>query len=172
MCADVRHHGWLSPDNGAVWLTAIAARLSAAVPANADTYIANAVAGRDELAALSIEMGGILDPVRERNFIVFHDAYQYFEQAFEIPASGAISLSDASDPSPSRISGIQARVTEQDVTCVLSEPQFDPGIVAAGMDGSEARTGVLYPLGSDLEPGPDLCRQLLRNLAATMAGCL
>ena len=165
-------HAWLSPDNGAVWLNAIAAQLSAADPDNAGAYFANAAAGREELAALSAEIDGILDPVRGRNFIVFHDAYQYFETAFDFPASGAISLSEASDPSPARIAEIQARVVEQGVTCVLSEPQFDPGIVATVMDGSDARTGVLDPLGSDLEPGPDLYNNVLRNLATTLAGCL
>jgi zinc transport system substrate-binding protein len=165
-------HAWLSPDNGAVWLNAIAAQLSAADPDNAGAYFANAAAGREELAVLSAEINGILDPVRGRNFIVFHDAYQYFEMAFDFPASGAISVSDASDPSPVRIAQIQSRVAEQGVTCVLSEPQFDPGIVAAVMDGSEANTGVLDPLGSDLEPGPDLYGNVLRNLAKAIADCL
>jgi zinc transport system substrate-binding protein len=165
-------HAWLSPDNGAVWLNAIAAQLSAADPENAGAYFANAEEGREELAALSTEINGILDPVRGRNFIVFHDAYQYFETAFDFPASGAISVSDASDPSPARIAEIQARVAEQGVTCVLSEPQFDPGIVDAVMDGSEASTGVLDPLGSDLEPGPDLYGNVLRNLATALADCL
>ncbi|PKQ12866.1 MAG: zinc transporter [Alphaproteobacteria bacterium HGW-Alphaproteobacteria-1] len=165
-------HAWLSPDNGAVWLNAIAAHLSAADPDNAGTYFANAVAGRNELAALRAEINGILEPVRGRNFIVFHDAYQYFETAFEFFASGAISLSDATRPSPARIAEIQARVAEQNVTCVLSEPQFAPGIVAAVMDGSEAKTGVLDPLGSDLVPGPALYGNVLRNLAKALADCL
>jgi zinc transport system substrate-binding protein len=165
-------HAWLSPDNGAVWLNAIAAGLSAADPDNAGAYFANAAAGREELVALSTEINGILDPVRGRNFIVFHDAYQYFEAAFDFPASGAISVSDAADPSPARIDEIQVRVAEQGVTCVLSEPQFDPGIVDAVMDGSEARTGVLDPLGSDLNPGPDLYGNVLRNLATALADCL
>jgi zinc transport system substrate-binding protein len=165
-------HAWLSPDNGAVWLNAIAAQLSAADPDNAGAYFANAAAGREELATLSAEINEILDPVRGQNFIVFHDAYQYFETAFDFPASGAISVSDASDPSPARVAEIQARVAEQGVSCVLSEPQFDPGIVAAVMDGSEANTGVLDPLGSDLEPGQDLYGNVLRNLATALANCL
>lgn len=165
-------HAWLSPDNGAVWLNAIAAQLSMADPENAGAYFANAAAGQDELVALSTEINGILDPVRGRNFIVFHDAYQYFETAFNFPASGAISISDASDPSPARIAEIQARVTEQGVSCVLSEPQFNPGIVATVMGGSEARTGVLDPLGSDLAQGPDLYGNMLRNLAKALANCL
>ncbi|MEX0970798.1 MAG: zinc ABC transporter substrate-binding protein [Paracoccaceae bacterium] len=165
-------HAWLSPDNAAVWLNAIAAKLSAVDPDNAGAYFANAAAGREELAALSGEINAILEPVRGRNFIVFHDAYQYFETAFDFPASGAISVSDASAPSPARIAEIQARVTDQRVSCVLSEPQFNPGIVAAVMEGSEASTGILDPLGSDLEPGPELYANMLRNLATTLADCL
>ena len=83
-----------------------------------------------------------------------------------------ISLSDASDPSPARIAEIQARVAELDVTCVLSEPQYSPGVVAAVMEGSDTQTGVLDPLGSDLAPGPALYPQVLRNLASALADCL
>ncbi|QPM92480.1 zinc ABC transporter substrate-binding protein [Pseudooceanicola algae] len=165
-------HAWLSPDNAEVWLNAIAAALSAQDPDNAGAYYANAAAGRAELVDLRTEIEGTLDQVRGENFIVFHDAYQYFEMAFDFPASGAISVSDASDPSPARIAEIQTRIAEQNVTCIMSEPQFNPGIVASVMDGSEAHTGVMDPLGADLEPGADLYPQLLRNLATSLAECL
>lgn len=165
-------HVWLSPVNAATWMNTIEKALSASDPENAGAYRANAAAGQAELAALSSEIEALLAPLRDRRYIVFHDAYQYFEHAFDIPASGAISLSNASDPSPARIAGIQARVAEQGVTCVLSEPQFDPGIVATVLDGTSARTGVLDPLGSDLEPGPALYPRMLRNLAETLANCL
>ncbi|MBU2961447.1 zinc ABC transporter substrate-binding protein [Citreicella sp. C3M06] len=165
-------HAWLSLDNGAAWLNAIAAALSAADPDNAGAYYANAAAGRAELSDLRTEINAILEPVRGGNFIVFHDAYQYFEAAFDFPASGAISVSDATDPSPSRIAEIQARVAEQNVSCIMSEPQFNPGIVASVMDGSDARSGVMDPLGSSLTPGADLYPQLLRDLATSLADCL
>ncbi|OSQ47593.1 zinc ABC transporter substrate-binding protein [Marivita geojedonensis] len=165
-------HAWLSPENAAFWLTEIADKLASADPENADTYRSNAEAGREELAVLSSEISAALDPVRDRNFIVFHDAYQYFERSFEMPASGAISLSDASDPSPARISEIQDRVADLGVTCVLSEPQFDPGLVASVMEGSDARTAVLDPLGSNLDPGAALYPQMMKNLATTLAECL
>lgn len=165
-------HAWLSPDNGAAWLNAIAAALSAADPENAGAYFANAAAGREELADLRNEIDSILEPVRGGNFVVFHDAYQYYEMAFDIPASGAISISDAADPSPARIAEIQGRVADQNVSCIMAEPQFNRGIVDAVMEGSDARTGVMDPLGADLEPGADLYPQLLRNLATSLADCL
>lgn len=164
-------HAWLSPTNATTWLNLIAAELSAADPDNAGTYFANAAAGRDEMAALGAEVNGILEPVRDLDFIVFHDAFQYFETDFDLPASGAISLSDASDPSPARIVEIQNRVREEGIDCVLSEPQFNPGLVATVLDGTDAKTAVIDPLGVDLEPGPSLYPQLIRNLAAALADC-
>ncbi len=165
-------HVWLSPENAAAWLNTIATKLSAADPDNAGAYYANAAAAQDELTALSQEIDTTLAPMRGKNFVVFHDAYQYFEDSFDIPASGAISISDASDPSPARIAEIQTRVAQQGITCVLSEPQFDPGVVSAVLQGSEVKTGVLDPLGSSLTPGPDLYPQMLRNLAQALAACL
>jgi zinc transport system substrate-binding protein len=165
-------HVWLSPANAALWLDLIAARLSAADPANAGAYFANAAAGKAELAVMETEIAAILDPLRGGRFVVFHDAYQYFEAAFDFPASGAISLSDATDPSPARIAEIQARVAGEGIACVLSEPQFNPGIVAVVMEGTEARTAVLDPLGTALEPGAALYPAMMRGLAASLAGCL
>ena len=175
---DGHHHGehdphaWLSPENASVWLNTIAAALSAADPDNAGTYFANAAAGREDLAALTDEIDGILDPVRGKSFVVFHDAYQYFETEFDFPASGAISLSDATDPSPARIAEIQARVADEGIECVLSEPQFNQSLVATVMDGTQAKTAVIDPLGVGLEPGPEFYPQLLRNLATSLADCL
>ena len=100
-----------------------------------ETYRRNAAAGRAEIDAVMGQVATLLVPVRDMNFLMYHDAIQYFEARFGLRALGAISQSDASDPSPARIAEIQARVAEQGVTCVLSEPQFDPGIVAAVMDG-------------------------------------
>jgi zinc transport system substrate-binding protein len=165
-------HAWLSPDNARTWMNVIAAELSAADPENAGAYFANAAAGRAEIEVLKGEISAVLEPVRGVSFVVFHDAYQYFESAFDISASGAISLGDASDPSPARIAEIQDRVRDEGIDCVLSEPQFNPGIVAVVMDGTDAKTGVIDPLGSDLEVGANLYPQLLRNLATTLAGCM
>ncbi|QCO55144.1 zinc transporter [Pseudorhodobacter turbinis] len=165
-------HAWLSPQNASNWLNVIAAQLSAADPDNAGTYFANAAAGRTELATLTSDVNAMLEPVRSGRFIVFHDAYQYFENDFNFPASGAISVSDASDPSPSRIAEIRERITTEGIDCVLAEPQFNPGLVATVLEGSDAKTAVIDPLGSDLEIGPALYPQMIRNLASNLAGCL
>ena len=165
-------HAWLSPKNAMTWLEVIAGRLSAVDPVNSGAYLANAASGRAAIEALMDEVDATLDPVRGRAFIVFHDAYQYFETDFDISASGAISISDASDPSPARIAEIRGQIAEQGVDCVLAEPQFNPGLVATVLRGSDAQMGIVDPLGADLELGAELYQQLIRNLSNALAECL
>ena len=165
-------HTWLSPKNAMTWLNAIAGQLSAVDPDNAGAYYANAAAGRAEIEVLMGDVTAILDPLRNGRFIVFHDAYQYFEQDFNFPASGALSISDASDPSPARIAEIRDRIAEQGIDCVLAEPQFNPGLIATVLDGTDAQTGILDPIGSDLEPGSALYPDMIRNLAKALASCM
>ena len=165
-------HAWLSVENAQTWLNLVAGKLSAADPENAGVYFANAAEARAEIDALVKEVNSILEPVRGRNFVVFHDAYQYFETSFDFPAAGAISLGDASDPSAARIAEIQGRVRNEGINCVLSEPQFNPNLVETVLSGTDAKTGIIDPLGSNLEPGPKLYGDLIRNMAKALAGCL
>ena len=60
----------------------------------------------------------------------------------------------------------------QNVSCVLAEPQFNPGIVDTVLAGTDAKTGVIDPLGFKLEPGPELYTQLIRKMAKTITDCL
>ena len=164
-------HAWLSPQIAKVWLNVIAAKLSEVDPDNAAKYFSNAKSARDNVDSLVSEVNSILDPMRDKKFVVFHDAYQYFERDFGISASGAISLTDASDPSPARLAEIRKRVVDEAVECVLAEPQFNQGTVNAVVDGTKANTTVIDPLGVKLEAGPSLYENLIRNLATNLAKC-
>ena len=165
-------HAWLSIDNAQSWLNVIAAKLSAVDPENAGVYYGNAASAIAELDAVEKEINATLDPVRGNRFVVFHDAYQYFENSFEFFAAGAISLSDASDPSAARIAEVQGRIKNEGIDCILSEPQYNANMVATVLSGTDAKTGVIDPLGSSLEPGPNLYTELVYDMAETLAGCL
>jgi zinc transport system substrate-binding protein len=165
-------HAWLSPKNAMAWLDVIASRLSDVDPVNSDAYLANAASGRAAIEALMDDVETTLAAVCGREFIVFHDAHQYFETDFDFPASGAISMSDASDPSPSRIAEIRGEIAEHGVACVLAEPQFNPGLVATVLRGSDARMGIADPLGAELELGLKFYPQLIRSLSRALTECM
>ena len=165
-------HAWLSPENAKLWLNIIASKLSVSDPENAATYFMNAAAGQAEIEAMIAEVKATLKPVQGGKFVVFHDAYQYFENDFDFYASGAISLGDSSDPSPARIEKVQKRIRDEGIQCVLAEPQFKKGLVATVMEGSDATASVIDPLGTELEAGPKLYTQLIKNMAKTLRNCL
>jgi zinc transport system substrate-binding protein len=165
-------HAWLSTSNAKTWLNVIAAKLSSVDPSNAGTYFANASQARNELDALDAEINAMLGPVRGGKFIVFHDAYQYFEAVYDIPASGAISLGDASDPSAARIAEIANRIKTENIDCVLSEPQFNARLVKTVMGATDAKTQVIDPIGFGIESGSSLYPKLIRSMAQSLVDCL
>ena len=168
----IDQHLWLDPRNAVVFADAIAATLGEMDPANAAAYAANAEAFDAEMAALSAEVAATIAPARGKPFIVFHDAYQYFENRFDIPAVGSVALHDAEAPGAARVAEIRDRARRDGVVCAFSEPQFPPKLLATITEGTEVRTAALDPEGVGLTPGETLYPTLIRDLAADLAACL
>lgn len=169
---EVDMHVWLDPMNAKAMAHEIAETLAAADPDNAALYEANAAGLSDKLDGLTAELTAELKPVKDAGFIVFHDAYQYFEHRFGLNAAGSITVSPDVMPGADRLREIQAKIRELNATCVFAEPQFEPKLVTVATEGSEAQTGVLDPLGAAIKPGPDLYFEVLRGMAASFKGCL
>ena len=165
-------HIWLDPANAIAMVDAIAAALSEADGAHAETYAANAKATKDRLSRLQDEIVSATAPLKEKRYIVFHDAYQYFEKRFGLSASGAISIHPENPPGAKGIRDIQQRIADAKVQCVFSEPQFDNKLVNLVIEGTDVKTGVMDPIGASLQPGPMFYDELLRGLVASMKGCL
>ncbi|GAA5665301.1 high-affinity zinc uptake system protein ZnuA [Brucella sp. NBRC 14130] len=165
-------HFWLDPQNGKVLATDIAKTLGASDPEHAEQYEKNARDYGEKIDALTREIASELEPVKDKPFIVFHDAYQYFENRFGVKAAGSITVSPEKAPGAARIKEIHDKIKSLGATCVFSEPQFEPKLVKTVIDGPEARTGILDPLGAELKDGPDLYPQLIRNLADSLKTCL
>lgn len=165
-------HFWLDPENAKLMVAHIAQTLSAADPDNAAAYAANAEAEAARLDALSAELTATLAPVADKPFIVFHDAYQYFENRFGLTVAGTVTVSPEAMPGAARIDELRAKVGELGATCVFAEPNFEPAIVRTIVEGTEAKAGTLDPEGSALTEGPDLYPELLRSLANGLVECL
>jgi zinc transport system substrate-binding protein len=165
-------HLWLDPDNAAAMVDAIAAALAEVDPDHAETYRANAAAVRADLSALTAEVGSRLAPVDDIPFIVFHDAYRYFENRFDLAAVGAITVTPGAPPGAARLAEIRATLERTGAVCVFAEPQFEPRVVQVITEGTGARAGTLDPVGADLSPGPDLYPTMIRRLAGSLHDCL
>ena len=165
-------HVWLDPINAKAIVHEIEEALVKADPKNAKKYEANAVRMAEKLDQLVTELRVQLQPVQGKGFIVFHDAYQYFEQPFGVAAIGSITVSPEVMPGAERVKALREKIRGLRATCVFSEPQFEPKLVRTLVDGTGAQTGVLDPLGSSLTKGPDLYFELLREMARSLKECL
>ncbi|WEK03132.1 MAG: zinc ABC transporter substrate-binding protein [Candidatus Devosia phytovorans] len=165
-------HFWLDPENAKLMVTQIATTLSEADPDNAAAYQANAEAESTRLDALETELTATLAPVADRPFVVFHDAYQYFEARFGLTLAGSVTVTPDVTPGAARIDELKAKVSTLGATCVFAEPNFEPTIIKAITEGTEAKSGVLDPEGGALEEGVELYPTLLRGLASSLVDCL
>jgi zinc transport system substrate-binding protein len=165
-------HIWLDPENAKMMTTAIAAALIKVDTENAAIYNANATRQIAALDQLESEIKTTLDPVKNKPFIVFHDAYQYFERRFDMNAVGSISDYSATPPSAQRLEEIRNKIKSSTAECVFREPQFSDAAVSAVTEGSTAKFGVLDPIGAALTPGKTAYSELLRSLARNFITCL
>jgi zinc transport system substrate-binding protein len=165
-------HLWLDPANAKAIVSLAEARLSALDPANAQRYQSNAAALQQRLDALDAGLRQRLGPVRGLPFVVFHDAYQYFERRYALSAIGSITVSPEHLPGAQRIQSIHDKVARLGARCVFSEPQFEPRLVQTVIEGTQARTAVLDPEGAALRAGPELYFTLMDGLADALATCL
>lgn len=164
-------HLWLSPDNAQRIVSAVYTALAKLDPVNAERYRANAATLDQRIIALEKALQVQLAPVSERPYVVFHDAYRYFEEAFGLHSVAAIAVSPERSPGARRIVEIRNRIRDGAI-CVFSEPQFRPDIVEVVLEGSQARHGVLDPLGTSLAPGKDQWFGLMRSMANNLVDCL
>ena len=165
-------HLWLSPGNAGRLVDAVADALAGVDPDNAGVYRLNARALHERIDRLDAELMSGLGKVQEKPYIVFHDAYQLFEKHYGLNPAGSVVINPERMPGARRIHDLRERLAESGVQCVFSEPQFEPGLVATITEGTQARSGLLDPIGADLEPGPDAWFQLMRNLATALVECL
>ncbi|MGQ3046392.1 MAG: zinc ABC transporter substrate-binding protein [Niveispirillum sp.] len=165
-------HVWLDPLNAKAITDLIAARLSALDPARAPAYQANAARQKQSIDALDAEMRAALSPLKDRPFIVFHDAYHYLEDRYGLNAAGAITVSPDQPPGAARLSALRERINQAGAVCIFAEPQFEPALVRTLAQGTKARTGVLDPEGANIPDGPNLYGQLMRFNLRSLVDCL
>ena len=165
-------HIWLDPDNAIKIVRKINKELSLFFPKNAMIYNDNSSKLINEIESLKIELKKELLPIKDKPYIVFHDAYQYFERAFELNAIGSIALENDVASSPKQISFIKDKILKSQATCVFQEPQFDSKLVNTVVEGTKARIGILDPIGVNIVEKENFYLQLLRNMTKSLKKCL
>ena len=166
-------HIWLNPRNAMAMVRQMGTVLSEVDPGHKTIYQTNVDTVLKRLETLDEELKTKLTPVKGKPYIVFHDAYQYLERHYGLTAMGSITLNPEQRPGTRRLQEIRKHITDHQVICVFSEPQFKPALVNNLVENTTAKSGILDPEGgADLTEGPDAYFQLLTNLASSLSRCL
>jgi zinc transport system substrate-binding protein len=170
--ASVDAHLWLSPRNARVIVEAIRDRLLVIDPSRAAIYRENTEHALARIQAVETVLHKQLAAVRAVPYLVFHDAYQYFELSFALNAVGAVQLSPERTAGARHLHALHEQIHAKQVQCLFSEPQFEPTQVKALAARGEVRLGVLDPLGVGLSPGAEAWPALMQNLGNALVECL
>ena len=162
-------HIWLDPINAKVILFEMSKHLIENDPSNETAYRANLSKAYKEIDKLTKDVTAELN--ESTASIVFHDAYQYFEKRFNVNILGAFTVNTDVMPGAEQLAEIREIIEHDKVSCVFSEPQFNPDIIKAVAKDMNIKTGVIDPLGATLDPGKDLYFDLIRNMSASFKGC-
>ena len=165
-------HVWLSPDNAIKIVQKVNKVLSLYFPENSKIYNDNTTKFIDKIRNLKMELVKELSPIKNKPYIVFHDAYQYFEKTFELNAVGSVALEGDIASSPKQISIIKDKIVKSKASCVFQEPQFDSKLVKIVVEGTDAKIGTLDPLGVNISENKDFYLQLLTNMTKSLKECL
>ena len=162
-------HIWLDPINAKVILNEMVEHLIENDPKNEAKYKSNLSKAIKEIDKLTIDV--MTDLSSSVSSIVFNDAYQYFEERFNVNILGAFTVNTDVMPGAEQLAEIREIIEHDKVACVFSEPQFNPDIIKAVAKDMNIKTGVVDPLGATLNPGKSLYFDLIRNMSASFKGC-
>jgi len=162
-------HIWLDPMNARVIIKEITNQLVKLDSTNAAKYKANSKDAIADIDALTKSIKKDLN--KNSRVVVFHDAYQYFENRFGIKVLGALTVNTDVLPGAEQLAEIREVIEHEKVNCIFSEPQFNPSIIKTIAKDTNIKTGVLDPLGANLDKGKGMYSKLLKNMSSSFKGC-
>ena len=165
-------HIWLDPTNAKLMARAMADQFAAVMPRQADILRANAERLTVQLDRLDREIESELRPHTAKPYVVFHDAYQYFERRYGLSPVGSVTINPDVPPSAKRLTELRAKLKGLRAACVFAEPQFAPKVIDIIVEGTTTRRGLLDPLGATIPAGPAHYETLIRSLASGLKSCL
>jgi zinc transport system substrate-binding protein len=169
--AEADMHVWLDPKNAQRIVSVIVRELSAVFPENRLIYEANGRSLIEKLESLDIRLANALLGMKNKGFIVAHDAYGYFEERYGLYGVGALTFDPDNPPSPKTLHSLRDVIKEGKVTCIFQEPGFSAQWISAVREGSRVHLGILDPEGVTLSPGPEFYETLMENLVHNFKAC-
>jgi len=162
-------HIWLDPINAKEMIHEIAHELGDLDPKNKEIYESNANKTLKSLDKLIEDVNSSVS--KDVSYIVFHDAYQYFEKRFGVSSAGALTLNPDVLPGAKQIADVQDLISDKNIKCIFSEPQYNPKIIETLASDMDITTGIMDPLGAYIDKGNSMYFDLIKQISNSINKC-
>lgn len=165
-------HIWLDPQNAIAMLQYIASELSTRDPEHRATYEQNAKAAEAQFTLLGQSLKEKLSPVKDKPYIVYHDAFQYIEHAYGMNNVGSMTPEPDIPPSAARLKAVAELLIKHRARCIFVEPQVNLATIYPIARFYRLKIGLLDPIGDTEDTGSEAYVYLMNTLADNMKACL
>jgi ABC-type Zn uptake system ZnuABC Zn-binding protein ZnuA len=119
-------HLWMDPENAKIYVAKIRDALIAVDPRHAEEYRQNATAYQAKLEALNDSIASKIKtiPPNHRYMIVFHNAWQYYNDRYGLVTLGFIEANPGQDPNPQQVAHLIDLARSHHVRAIFSEPEY------------------------------------------------
>ncbi|TBR44246.1 zinc ABC transporter substrate-binding protein [Marinomonas agarivorans] len=164
-------HVWLSPDNAIVLAKAVAHRLSELAPSHHQHYQANLANFIDAVEKQEQASKNALKALADVKYIVFHDAYHYFEEHNGIYHAAEVAINPERKPGAKKVAQLRHLIEDDGVSCIYAEPQFSDAIIHSLTEDLSVKIAMLDPLGSDITLSETAYVDFLEALTQQFLAC-
>ncbi len=150
-------HAWNSPANGVIYVGNIVRALSAADPAGAAAYRANAEAYVQALQAVDADAGRRIGaiPAAQRKVLTSHDSLGYFGRAYGVTFLAPLGISTESEASARVVAALIRQIEAEHIRTYFFENSNDPRLVRQVAQATGAQSGgELYVEALSPDDGP------------------
>lgn len=126
-------HLWMDPMLAQRYVDKVRTVLVAVDPAHKAEYSTRAKQYKLRLRRLQSSIQSQIDtiPSAHRNMIVFHNAWQYYNDRFGLRTIGVVELSPGQEPNPQYIGQLVQLARAYRVRAIFAEPEYSPKLVQA-----------------------------------------
>lgn len=156
-------HIWLSPKRARVMVDVMAQEMGQVDGANKDIYTANARAFMAELDELDRELKEIFSGLRNRKFIVFHPAFGYLADDYDLEMYAL--EEGGKEATPQRMQEMVDLAKNEDIRVIFYQREIDSKQTEAFAEEIGGKTVQLAPLSPNYVEN-------LRQMGETMAAVL
>jgi len=165
-------HIWLSIQNAKHIIKYLHTQLITHDPDHENQYTENKETTINKLNNLNKKIHGQMKQISNHAFLMFHDAFQYFENEQGLKKAFFVTSTPEHKIGIRQVRNLRLKIKEQQISCVFYEPPQIPKILHTIIEDSPIKILALEPLGTNSKSGEDLYFELLTNISQQLYNCL